>query len=123
MKKKQIENSKARINKRHINIKKDTSSENNYINFTKNYLNLNKIKCKQRQENSLSEITKNFVYYLNNKEEQDIDLAEIVSKLKVKKRRIYDITNVLEGKNYKIYFFILKFNNFKLINRNKILIH
>jgi len=51
-----------------------------------------------RQENSLGELTKKFVTLIQATENCCIDLNEAVSKLKVQKRRIYDITNVLEGK-------------------------
>jgi len=52
---------------------------------------------KFRHENSLGELTKKFVELIKNAEDQCIDLNVAVSKLKVQKRRIYDITNVLEG--------------------------
>ncbi len=52
---------------------------------------------KGRHENSLGELTKKFVELIKHSEDQCIDLNEAVTKLKVQKRRIYDITNVLEG--------------------------
>jgi len=55
-------------------------------------------KKRQRQENSLGELTKNFINYIRDQKNKEIDINEVVKKLKVKKRRIYDITNVLEGK-------------------------
>ncbi len=55
-------------------------------------------KVRQRQENSLGELTKNFINYIKEQNTKEIDINEVVKKLKVKKRRIYDITNVLEGK-------------------------
>jgi hypothetical protein len=59
-------------------------------------------KCKrrsrQRQENSLGELTKNFIKYIKKHKGQEININDVVSQLDVKKRRIYDITNVLEGK-------------------------
>jgi len=56
-----------------------------------------KSKVRQRQENSLGELTKNFINYIKEQNTREIDISEVVKKLKVKKRRIYDITNVLEG--------------------------
>jgi hypothetical protein len=55
-------------------------------------------KSRQRQENSLGELTKNFIKYIREKGNRVVHINDVVKKLKVKKRRIYDITNVLEGK-------------------------
>ena len=53
-----------------------------------------------RQENSLGELTKNFIDYVKESGKATININDLVKKLKVKKRRIYDITNVLEGIGY-----------------------
>ena len=53
-----------------------------------------------RQDNSLSVLTKKFIDLIKNSENATIDLNIAVDQLKVQKRRIYDITNVLEGINY-----------------------
>ena len=50
-----------------------------------------------RKENGLVELTKKFIDLLKEAHEQTLDLNEAVMTLKVQKRRIYDITNVLEG--------------------------
>ena len=65
---------------------------------------LNKKQKKQRQENSLDELTRSFINYAKETKNVKININEIVKKLKVKKRRIYDITNVLEGKILNIIF-------------------
>ena len=65
---------------------------------------LKKKKKKQRQENSLDELTRSFINYVKETKNVNININEIVKKLKVKKRRIYDITNVLEGKILNIIF-------------------
>lgn len=54
-------------------------------------------KSRQRQDNSLDELTKAFIEYVCQSGEKHININDVVKKLKVKKRRIYDITNVLEG--------------------------
>eukprot|EP00826_Nyctotherus_ovalis_P017325 TRINITY_DN15098_c0_g3_i7.p1 TRINITY_DN15098_c0_g3~~TRINITY_DN15098_c0_g3_i7.p1 ORF type:complete len:264 (-),score=58.61 TRINITY_DN15098_c0_g3_i7:153-944(-) len=54
-------------------------------------------KPKGRQESSLGELTKKFLALLKSSEDKFMDLNEAVDKLQVQKRRIYDITNVLEG--------------------------
>ena len=56
-------------------------------------------KLKNRKENSLSELTKKFLQILLEEKKDIINLKEeVIPKIKVKKRRIYDITNVLQGK-------------------------
>jgi len=52
---------------------------------------------KNRHENSLGELTTKFIQLLKSANGQCIDLNDAVGLLKVQKRRIYDITNVLEG--------------------------
>lgn len=60
----------------------------------------------QRQDNSLIKITKKFMEYIKRLGTGNINLSIAAEKIDAKKRRIYDITNVLEGK--------IKYNN-KLI--------
>ena len=50
-----------------------------------------------RKENGLVELTKRFIDLLKEAPSQVLDLNEAVQVLGVQKRRIYDITNVLEG--------------------------
>ncbi|GJQ15531.1 hypothetical protein GpartN1_g7322.t1 [Galdieria partita] len=50
-----------------------------------------------RYDNSLGFLTKKFIELIQNSEDGAIDLNEITRQLNVQKRRIYDITNVLEG--------------------------
>ena len=52
---------------------------------------------KGRKENGLVELTKKFIDLLKEAPEQTLDLNKAVQDLEVQKRRIYDITNVLEG--------------------------
>jgi hypothetical protein len=65
---------------------------------------------RQRIDNSLGELTRNFIKYIRQQGQRDININDLVKKLKVKKRRIYDITNVLEGK-IKLTNFIYNFWN------------
>ena len=53
-----------------------------------------------RQENSLCQLTKKVIQYIKNKQKLNININELVKDLCVKKRRIYDITNVLQGMGY-----------------------
>ena len=53
-----------------------------------------------RQDNSLSVLTKKFIELIKGSENMTIDLNAAVDMLRVQKRRIYDITNVLEGIGY-----------------------
>ena len=53
-----------------------------------------------RQENSLCQLTKKVLQYIKSKKKLNININELVKELGVKKRRIYDITNVLQGIGY-----------------------
>ena len=80
------------------NLKREENKKKQKIEI--NEIQNQKLKKKRlRQENSLGELTKNFIDCVKSKGLELININEIVKKLKVKKRRIYDITNVLEGKN------------------------
>lgn len=70
---------------------------------------------RSRNESSLSVLTVKFLGLLRDSPSGMIDLNEAVKLLKVQKRRIYDITNVLEGIGY-----IQKFakNTIKLIDQH-----
>jgi hypothetical protein len=70
----------------------------------KGVLTKTKRKSRQRQENSLGELTKNFINYIKEQGGREININDVVKQLKVKKRRIYDITNVLEGKKFVNFF-------------------
>ena len=52
------------------------------------------------QENSLGQLTKNFINYIRTTGKKTININDLVNELSVKKRRIYDITNVLQGIGY-----------------------
>ena len=67
----------------------------------------NEKKLKNRKDNSLDELTKKFIKYVLEEKSNIINLEEIRKKLKSKKRRIYDITNVFQGKKILIDIFIL----------------
>jgi transcription factor E2F3 len=73
-------------------------------------------KSRQRQENSLGELTRSFINFIREQGIKEININELVKRLKVKKRRIYDITNVLEGK----FSLILGIGYIKKIAKNKI---
>ena len=53
-----------------------------------------------KQDNSLSQLTQSFLSYIKKKGRVKISINELVEDLNVKKRRIYDITNVLQGIGY-----------------------
>ena len=73
---------------------------NNSNKETKNNIEEINSQIKPRQENSLGELTKNFINYIRKSGKNTVNINELVKELKVKKRRIYDITNVLEGIGY-----------------------
>ena len=66
--------------------------------FQKKSNNLPLGKENRKKKNSLEEITKKFIKYIRSSKTDIIDLKDVVKALNIKKRRIYDITNVLEGK-------------------------
>jgi hypothetical protein len=67
----------------------------------------NEKKLKNRKDNSLDELTKKFIKFVLEEKSNIINLEEVRKKLKSKKRRIYDITNVFQGKKILIDIFIL----------------
>ena len=71
-------------------IKKEYTNKYSSCNMTR--------KQKSRAINSLDELTKRFVRCVCSSENDKINLNTVMKKIKAKKRRIYDITNVLEGK-------------------------
>ena len=52
------------------------------------------------RENSLCQLTKDFLEYIKKNRMVNININDLVKELSVKKRRIYDITNVLQGIGY-----------------------
>ncbi len=48
-------------------------------------------------DNSLGELTKKFIALIQDSRSKEVDLNDAADELNVQKRRIYDITNVLEG--------------------------
>ncbi len=87
--------------KKENNISLQIKEENTKKINIKNYLN--RKQKRQRKENSLDELTRDFIQYVKDTKNMRLNLNDIVKELNVKKRRIYDITNVLEGK---FFFFI-----------------
>ena len=73
---------------------KETAPNKIIIHFEdKNY----KRKKKNRQINSLDELCKKFIKYVLESNTKTINLNTAAKNIRVKKRRIYDITNVMEG--------------------------
>ena len=67
----------------------------------------NEKKLKNRKDNSLDELTKKFIKFVLEEKSNIINLEEMRKKMKSQKRRIYDITNVFQGKKILIDLFIL----------------
>ena len=68
-------------------------------NSTNSKLMRNKI---QRNKNSLGDLAKDFMKYVKKKKFEDsgnrvFNMTNLAEELNVSKRRIYDVTNVLEG--------------------------
>jgi len=65
------------------------------VNWTPSLLR--EILDKTRNDTSLGLLTKKFVDVLRKAPSKPVDLNEAAERLAVQKRRIYDITNILEG--------------------------
>lgn len=96
----------------YINIQTEKNSKYRY-RLTKfpNLINgfLSRKRKRPRQENSLEELTIDFFKYMGKSGKNIIDINTISKNLNIQKRRIYDITNVLEG-NLIIFYDIFNFN-------------
>ena len=73
------------------------NQKSNAIN--ENYTFMNKKKLRNPEHNCLDSLAKQFIEYVHNTNSSIIEINKVVDKLEIKKRRIYDIINVLEGKN------------------------
>ena len=106
---------KAKANSRQINVIKPKPIKKNitYRNYPQSNIDsLNQVgktyndeekeykKEDTCQENSLGQLTKNFINYIKTTGKKSININDLVNELSVKKRRIYDITNVLQGIGY-----------------------
>jgi len=104
--------SKGKLKSPHINIIKPKPIKKDY---SYNNQNLNQYNTSEKvfpdeesdlkredsvQENSLGKLTKDFINYIKTEGRKSININDLVNKLGVKKRRIYDITNVLQGIEY-----------------------
>ena len=82
-----------------IGTKNDIKKTRKHLETKKRNIDHEKNKKKNnRQINSLDEITKKFIQYVLKSKSPIINLNLLSKNINVKKRRIYDITNVLEGK-------------------------
>lgn len=82
-------------------IKSIISSSNKDLSTKNKENNKNSPKLgrkKTRQNNSLDHLTKKFAEYVYNCDSDTINLNNAIKVIKINKRRIYDITNVFEGK-------------------------
>ncbi|KAG9297512.1 hypothetical protein G9A89_001452 [Geosiphon pyriformis] len=86
--------STTRPNRRRT-LNKKSSSPDSPIDETPNGTTTANASC--RFDNSLALLTKKFVGLLKEARDGDLDLNIAANELSVQKRRIYDITNVLEG--------------------------
>ena len=105
-------NQKSKKKSPQINIIKPKNAKNPYLfnspnindnNFNENIPQDEDSEMKKDdsvQENSLGQLTKNFINYIKKTGRKSININDLVNELSVKKRRIYDITNVLQGMNY-----------------------
>ena len=87
-------------NKKQKSAKKSFYSDNDSDSLKEEQEQDEDISKWAKQDNSLSQLTQSFLDYIKKKGRIRISINELVEDLKVKKRRIYDITNVLQGIGY-----------------------
>jgi len=75
----------------------------------KSKLKKNSSITKNKNDNSLGKLSKKFIDLFNASEDKIFQISDIIKKLKIQKRRLYDLTNVFEG-NVSGSFIILKRN-------------
>lgn len=86
-------------------IKSKKKTKNKNCKFTidsKNLIGLGKKRKKIERKNSLVDQTIKFIKYIQDLKNKIINLNDAARTLNIKKRRIYDITNIFEGKQYYI---------------------
>jgi transcription factor E2F3 len=96
--KRKNQNKAEESNKKQKSAKKSFYSDNDSDSLKEEQEQDEDISKWAKQDNSLSQLTQSFLDYIKKKGRIRISINELVEDLNVKKRRIYDITNVLEGK-------------------------
>ena len=91
-KKLNTQNKLAKENKYFLKHNQKSNSTDEYYKFT------NKKKLRNSEPKCLDSLARQFIEYVYNSNSSIIEINNVVEKLKIKKRRIYDIINVLEGK-------------------------
>ena len=87
---------KSKLNSSKLKKGKKNKSETDSLECNIDEENLEDTKL----ENSLGQLNRNFLQYIKKKGRVNININDLVKDLGVKKRRIYDITNVLQGIGY-----------------------
>ena len=75
----------------------DEQPSQNFTESQDSQRSIDSSKSTQRYDSSLSLLTQKFVRLIHEADQGVLDLNQAADILKVQKRRIYDITNVLEG--------------------------
>ena len=88
----------------------DSNNLSSYLSKEISYNDIKKDSVNKYHSNSLDELTKKFTNYVYEFAYEYrtnlINLNDVMKKIKAKKRRIYDITNVLEGNNISLFIII-----------------
>lgn len=75
---------------------------------------LKKIKKSSKKESSLTALSKRFISIIEKQPNKKITFEQAQNELKVQKRRIYDIINILEGVGY---IYKIGKNQFKVLDQ------
>ena len=100
------------LNKKRKKFQKDILIINIIIIFLLNYLlclNSYIELSKKHGENSLDYLTKKVMKYIKQSKTDYINLKNIANDIKIQKRRLYDVINVLQGK-----YNLILFNSYKI---------
>lgn len=94
-------------------------NKNKIIKHSNKFLRKKNKKENKRKLNSLDELSRKFMKCVYEENSSIINLKKVLEKMEVKKRRIYDITNVLEGKWILFYINIIIFLGIGVIQKDK----
>ena len=98
--KKSLKLTKVKKKSNQKSLKFQPKSKNNEPIIEEADDNCIKKEAQYQQENSLGQLTQDFINYIKMTRKKSININDLVGQLSVKKRRIYDITNVLQGIGY-----------------------
>ena len=80
------------------NCSEFSSDEKQLLNKKRRISNINIDLVRKSRQNSLDYLTKAVIMYIKEAKSDYINLNKIAKDIKIQKRRLYDVINVLQGK-------------------------